>query len=129
MSDRKRTPRIDASMTYVRAMRPEELLTPRPAGLFCPPGGFHIDPVRPVARALITHAHSDPAPPGHGAALATAETLALTQRRYGETLRRDGVAVTLHPAGHVLGSAQVAVERSGLTIVASGDYKTVADPT
>ncbi len=123
-------------------MRAEELLRPTPAGLCCPPGGFHIDPVRPVARALITHAHSDHARSGHGAVLATPETIDLMRLRYGEnfagtsqalgygeTLRLDGVAVTLHPAGHVLGSAQVAVERSGLTIVASGDYKTVADPT
>jgi putative mRNA 3-end processing factor len=123
-------------------MRPEELLRPTPSGLCCPPGDFHIDPVRPVGRALITHAHSDHARAGHQSVLATRETLDLmrvrygedfagsTQAvRYGETVRIDGVAVTLHPAGHVLGSAQIAVEANGLRMVASGDYKDAADPT
>ena len=123
-------------------MRPEELLCPSPAGLYCRPGRFHIDPVRPVERALITHAHSDHARPGHGAVLATAETIDLMRLRlgenfartaqavrYGEQVRLDGVTVRLHPAGHVLGSAQIAVEAQGLRIVASGDYKDVADPT
>src|SRR5262245_55446173 len=123
-------------------MRPEELLTPTSTGLYCPPGGFHIDPVRPVARALITHAHSDHARPGHGAVLATPETLDLMRLRYGkdfagsaqpircaEPLRLDGVTVSFHPAGHVLGSAQILVHAGGRRIVASGDYKDVADPT
>ena len=123
-------------------MRPEELLTPTAAGLCCRPGGVHIDPVRPVARALITHGHSDHARPGHGAVLATPETLDLMRLRYGENfagavqpiqygeaLRLDGVTVSFHPAGHVLGSAQILVEADGLRIVASGDYKDVADPT
>jgi len=123
-------------------MRAEELLTPTPAGLCCRPGGFHIDPVRPVARALITHAHADHARPGHGAVLATAETLALMRLRYGENfagtvqpirygepLRVDGVTVSFHPAGHVLGSAQILVQADRLRIVASGDYKDTADPT
>jgi len=123
-------------------MHPEELLTPTPAGLYCRPGGFHIDPVRPVARALITHGHSDHARPGHGAVLATPETLDLMRLRYGENfagtvqpirygelLRLDGVTVSFHPAGHVLGSAQIRVAAEGLRIVASGDYKDVADPT
>jgi putative mRNA 3-end processing factor len=130
------------SMTYLLAMRPEELLTPTPAGLCCRPGGFHIDPVRPVARALITHGHSDHARPGHGAVLATQETIDLMRLRYGanfagsvqsvrygEQLRVSGVAVSFHPAGHVLGSAQIRIEVDGLRIVASGDYKDVADPT
>jgi putative mRNA 3-end processing factor len=123
-------------------MRREELLCPSPAGLFCRPGGFHIDPVRPVGRALITHGHSDHARPGHGAVLATAETIDLMRLRLGENFARtaqavrygeqvglDGVTVRFHPAGHVLGSAQIAVEAQGLRIVASGDYKDVADPT
>jgi putative mRNA 3-end processing factor len=123
-------------------MRPEELLTPTPSGLCCRPGGFHIDPVRPVARALITHGHSDHARPGHGAVLATPETIDLMRLRYGEnfagsvqpirygdTLRLDGVMVSFHPAGHVLGSAQILVQADGLRMVASGDYKDVADPT
>src|SRR5579859_6316596 len=69
---------------YLLAMRPEELLNPTSAGLCCRPGGFHIDPVRPVARALITHGHSDHARAGHGAVLATPETLDLMRLRYGE---------------------------------------------
>ena len=123
-------------------MRAEELLVPTPAGLACPSGGFYIDPLRPVDRALITHAHSDHARPGHGAVLATRETLDLMRLRcgedcagamqaaaYGEAIAIGDVTVTFHPAGHVLGSAQIAVERNGMRIVASGDYKDVADPT
>jgi putative mRNA 3-end processing factor len=123
-------------------MRFEDLLCPTPQGLYCPPGGFHIDPLRPVARALITHGHSDHARAGHGAVLATAETIDIMRMRYGddcagrfqavrygETFDLDGVRVTFHPAGHILGSAQICVERSGMRIVASGDYKIAADPT
>jgi putative mRNA 3-end processing factor len=123
-------------------MRPEEILSPTPAGLCCRPGGFHIDPMRPVERALITHGHSDHARAGHGAVLATAETLDLMRLRYGpdfagtvqpvkygERLRLGGVDVSFHPAGHVLGSAQIRIESGGCRIVASGDYKDVPDPT
>jgi putative mRNA 3-end processing factor len=123
-------------------MRPEELLCPTPSGLCCPSAGFYIDPTRPVDKALITHGHSDHARAGHGAVLATPETLdfmrlrygegfaGTTQAvRYGETVSVNGATVTFHPAGHVLGSAQIAVERDDLRIVASGDYKDVADPT
>jgi putative mRNA 3-end processing factor len=123
-------------------MRPEDLLTPTPAGVCCKAGGFHIDPTRPVERAVITHGHSDHARAGHGAVLATQETLDLMRLRYGETfagtsqavrygerIALGGIGVTLYPAGHVLGSAQIAVEANGLRIVASGDYKNVADPT
>ncbi len=123
-------------------MRPEHLLCPSPAGLYSPVGDFHIDPTRAVARALITHGHSDHARPGHGAVLATAETLAIMAARYGAgfagttqvatpgaRLAIGGTEVSFHPAGHVLGSAQIAVESGGLRIVASGDYKRAADPT
>jgi putative mRNA 3-end processing factor len=123
-------------------MRPEELLCPTPAGLCSRPGGFHIDPTRPVERALITHGHSDHARPGHGAVLATPETLDLMRLRYGgdfagsiqpvaygEKLRLGSVDVSFHPAGHVLGSAQIRVESDGCRVVASGDYKDVPDPT
>ena len=129
-------------MTYLSAMRPEDLLTPTPSGVCCQTGGFHIDPTRPVDKAVITHGHSDHARPGHGAVLATQETLDMMRLRYGEnfagstqvakpgeTLTLGGATVTFHPAGHVLGSAQVAVECKGLKIVASGDYKDAADPT
>jgi putative mRNA 3-end processing factor len=123
-------------------MRPRDLLHTRPEGLYCPPGDFFIDPVRPVARALITHGHSDHARSGHGSVLATRETLDIMAIRYGadfagstqaaklgETIAISGVSATFHPAGHVLGSAQIAVEKDGLRIVASGDYKRRADPT
>jgi putative mRNA 3-end processing factor len=123
-------------------MRPEDLLCPTPQGLCCPPGGFHIDPLRPVERALITHGHSDHARPGHGAVMATADTLDIMRLRcgenfagatqaafYGETVDINGVAVTFRPAGHILGSAQIWVEWKGMRIVASGDYKDAADPT
>jgi putative mRNA 3-end processing factor len=123
-------------------MRPEDLLKPTPGGLCCTQGGFHIDPMRPMERALITHGHSDHARPGHGAVLATQETLDIMRLRYGDNFARttqairygesvdlNGVKVSFHPAGHVLGSAQIAVEAEGTRIVASGDYKDAADPT
>jgi putative mRNA 3-end processing factor len=123
-------------------MRPEDILVPTPSGVCCKTGGFHIDPTRPVAKALITHGHSDHARAGHGAVLATQETLDIMRLRYGdnfagstqavnygETLKLDGVTVSFHPAGHVLGSAQIKVERGGMRVVASGDYKDVPDPT
>ncbi|TCT06811.1 ligase-associated DNA damage response exonuclease [Aquabacter spiritensis] len=123
-------------------MRPEDLLRPSPRGLYCPVGDFYIDPTRAVPRALITHAHSDHARPGHGEVLATRETLDLMALRmgpshagatqaigYGESLDIGGVRVTAHPAGHVLGSAQFALTWHGCSIVASGDYKDAYDPT
>jgi putative mRNA 3-end processing factor len=123
-------------------IRPESLICPKPAGLYCPPGDFYIDPVRAVPRAIITHGHSDHARAGHETVAATAETLAIMAARYGEgfagsaralaygeAMTRDGVEVTLVPAGHVLGSAQVVVRWQGLTIVVSGDYKRRRDPT
>src|SRR3954468_13483484 len=116
-------------------MRFTELLCATDKGIYCPPGDFHIDPTRAVPRALITHGHSDHARHGHGAVLATAETLKIMAERYGddfagstqmaklgETLDIGGVTVAFHPAGHVLGSAQIAVAKDGMTIVASGDY-------
>jgi putative mRNA 3-end processing factor len=123
-------------------MRAQDLLKPRPEGLYCPPGDFYIDPVRPVERALITHGHSDHARSGHRSVLATRQTLDIMALRYGddfadatqaaafgEPIAIDGVRVVFHPAGHVLGSAQIAVEHNGLRIVASGDYKRAPDPT
>jgi putative mRNA 3-end processing factor len=123
-------------------MRPEDILVRTPVGVCCKAGGFHIDPTRPVDKAVITHGHSDHARAGHGAVLATQETLDLMRLRYGEnfaasthairygeTVTLGGARVTFHPAGHVLGSAQIAVEVDGLRVVASGDYKNVVDPT
>ena len=129
-------------MTYMTGMRPQDILMPVAAGLCCKPGGFHIDPVRPVERAVITHGHSDHARAGHGAVLATQETLDLMRLRYGdhfaghsqairygEEIELGDVRVQFHPAGHVLGSAQIAVSCKDIRIVASGDYKNVVDPT
>jgi len=123
-------------------VRAEELLLPTPAGLYSRTGDFYIDPTRPVARALITHGHADHARAGHGSVLATRQTLAIMAARYGDgfaettqaagfgqTIRIGDAEVTFHPAGHVLGSAQIAVAAKGLTIVASGDYKRRPDPT
>ncbi|MGU3399757.1 ligase-associated DNA damage response exonuclease [Brucellaceae bacterium D45D] len=123
-------------------MRFNELLRPTPKGLYCPPGDFYIDPVRAVDRALITHGHSDHARAGHGHVLATRETLQIMAIRYGadfagstqtadigKPLTINGVTVSFHHAGHVLGSAQIAVEKDGTRIVASGDYKRASDPT
>ncbi|MGE3302930.1 MAG: ligase-associated DNA damage response exonuclease [Hyphomonadaceae bacterium] len=123
-------------------MRFTDLLRPTPAGLYCEPGDFYVDPVRPVDRAVITHGHSDHARAGHGRVLATAETLAImaarygpdfageTQAaRYGDRVTLNGVAVALVPAGHVLGSAQVLASWRGMRMVVSGDYKRRRDPT
>lgn len=120
----------------------DNLLTLTPEGLYCPAGGFHIDPLRPVERALVTHGHSDHARPGHGAVLASRETLAIMAERYGEDfagarqealpgaqMRLADAAVSFHPAGHVLGSCQILIEVGGCRIVISGDYKRHADPT
>jgi putative mRNA 3-end processing factor len=123
-------------------MKAAALLHPTREGLWCPLGGFHIDPIVPVERALITHGHADHARSGHGHVLATRETLAIMAVRYGtdfcgqrqmavlgENLTIGGVSVRFHPAGHVLGSAQIAVEAGGMRIVVSGDYKRAFDPT
>jgi putative mRNA 3-end processing factor len=118
----------------------EKLLRPMPAGLYCPPGDFYIDPVQPVDRALITHGHSDHARSGHGSVLASQETLDIMAIRYGEDfcgsrqiagmgerILVNGVEVTFAPAGHVLGSCQIRIAHQGVTIVASGDYKRLPD--
>lgn len=123
-------------------MRYDDLLHPTPSGLYCPLGDFYIDPVKQVDRALITHGHADHARPGHKHVLATQETLDIMALRYGEThavttqvaaisekLSIGDATVSFHPAGHVLGSAQIAVEHKGMRIVASGDYKRGNDPT
>ena len=117
-----------------------ELLTHTPRGLYCAVGDFYVDPWRPVDRAVITHAHADHARPGHAAYLASKPALGVLQSRLGakaqiETLAyseiRDinGVKISLHPAGHVLGSAQVRIEHRGEVWVVSGDYKLDFDPT
>lgn len=117
----------------------EDLIVQRPEGLYCPPGDFYIDPWRPVPRAVITHAHADHARYGSGHYLASADAegvlrtrlgdIHLQVARYGERLQHHGVTLSLHPAGHVLGSAQVRLEHGGRVWVASGDYKVAPDPT
>ncbi len=123
-------------------MRPEDLLCPTPRGLYCPPADVFIDPMQPVARALITHGHSDHARAGHDAVMATPETLGIMAVRYGDDFTRqrqamrygkvvtiNGVAISFHPAGHILGSAQILLEWQGFRIVVSGDYKRLPDRT
>jgi len=116
------------------------LLTPSPNGLYCADGDFTIDPQNPVQRAVITHAHADHARGGSGSYLCARESRRILQSRlgpgahirtlqYGEVLKIHGVALSLHPAGHILGAAQVRLEKGGDTCVVSGDYKTVPDPT
>jgi putative mRNA 3-end processing factor len=121
---------------------PSSWLKILPQGLWCEPGDFFIDPTAAVDRAVITHAHSDHARPGHGHVLASPDTLALMRVRlgdgagttqqalaWGETLTIDGARLWLEPAGHVLGSAQVVMEHAGSRVVVSGDYKRTPDPT
>jgi putative mRNA 3-end processing factor len=116
------------------------LIQPTPAGLFCEAGGFYIDPWQPVDRAVITHAHGDHLREGSRAYLCSDAARAPVAHRlgsdaavsavaYGEVVELNGVRVSLHPAGHILGSAQVRVEHRGEVWVASGDYKQAPDPT
>jgi putative mRNA 3-end processing factor len=124
------------------ALRPETWIKATPAGLYCEPGDFHIDPLVPVPRALITHGHGDHARPGNERVLATPGTIAIMRLRYaelaggslqpldyGETITSGDVTVRLVPAGHVLGSAQVVLDYHGTRAVVSGDYKRRPDPT
>ncbi len=121
---------------------PRDWIEIRPEGVFCKPGGFFIDPMQPVAQAIVTHGHADHARAGHGEVHATAETVAIMRARYGDDHARierpraygerfeiNGVGVSLHPAGHILGSAQARLEYDGSSIVFSGDYKRRPDPT
>jgi putative mRNA 3-end processing factor len=116
------------------------MLVETAAGLYCPAGGFHVDPWQPVDRALITHAHGDHARPGSAAYLCAAPCAPLLLRRfgpettverlpYGQQLALGDVRVSFHPAGHVLGSAQVRVESATGVWVVGGDFKRAADPT
>jgi len=114
---------------------------PTQEGLFCPAGGFHIDPWSPVERAVVTHAHADHAAAGCRSYLASPPTASLLRRRlgdisiqpldFGESLEIGDVCVSLHPAGHILGSAQVRIEPAsgGPVWVVTGDFKTRFDET
>ena len=124
-------------LRYPARMTDTPLVIQTPQGLFCPEGGFHIDPMGRVPRALITHGHSDHAARGMGAYLCTHQALPVIRHRlgkitaegiaYGEARQIGGVTVSFHPAGHVPGSAQIRIERGGEVWVASGDYKTAPD--
>ncbi|RKH11373.1 ligase-associated DNA damage response exonuclease [Corallococcus sp. CA053C] len=116
------------------------LVSVTPQGLYCQAGNFHIDPWRPVERALVTHAHGDHARSGSQRYLGARAGLGLLQRRlgadavidtleYGEKLTVGDTTVSFHPAGHVLGSAQIRIEHQGEVWVVSGDYKRTPDPT
>jgi putative mRNA 3-end processing factor len=109
-------------------------------GLYCPAGDFHIDAWKPVARNVVTHAHSDHARRGSDRYLVPPDGVPILKRRlgadiavdaidYGQPINMNGVALSLHPAGHLLGSAQVRVEHDGQVWVFTGDYKTENDPT
>jgi putative mRNA 3-end processing factor len=123
-------------------LNPRSWLYPTPRGLYCEPGDFYVDPAVAVNRAVITHGHGDHARPGHRSALATPETLAIMRARfqdmpdtaqqalkYGESVKIGDVAVSLVPAGHILGSAQVVLGHRSQRIVVSGDYKRRPDAT
>ena len=115
-------------------------IEPHPEGIYVRPADAWIDPSQPKARALVTHGHADHARGGHGAVLATPETLAIMATRYGAAeragrspmarrIRVGEVDVSFVPAGHVLGSAQIVLEHQGERVVVSGDYKRRPDPT
>ena len=120
-------------------VRDNPILSTRPEGLYCAAGDFFIDPWAPVHRAVVTHAHSDHARPGNAHYLAVRESASVLRERLGEIslqtlayaqrLRCGDAWVSLHPAGHVLGSAQVRIEVDGEIWVVSGDYKLAADST
>lgn len=120
-------------------LRPGDPLSLRPEGLYCAAGDFYIDPWRPVARAVVTHGHGDHARPDMGEYHTSADGLPLLRWRlgerryvahgYGEAFTLGSARVSLHPAGHVLGSAQVRIESGGEAWVVSGDYKRQSDPT
>ncbi len=123
-----------------RVERRGELLRSDRRGIYCEAGGFYIDPWGEVDVAVITHAHADHARRGAKRYIAHSDCAPILRHRlgnsidivplaYSEEIRLGGVRVTLHPAGHVLGSAQVRVEHAGDVWVASGDYKRQSDPT
>jgi putative mRNA 3-end processing factor len=133
------TTRQQASQDRVRVTG-EALVVATPEGLYCPAGDFHIDPWRPVPRAVITHAHADHARTGSKHYWTAAPGLKLMRERlgrqapitplaYGEVVPFGDTRVSLHPAGHVLGSAQVRIEHAGQAWVVSGDYKRDPDPS
>lgn len=121
-------------------MKPGGLISLTPRGLYCKQGDFYVDPWRPVKQAVVTHAHADHAYRGHGRYLVTKDGEGLARIRldygsiistldYGKTTTVNGVKISFHPAGHILGSAQVRIEYKGEIWVISGDYKLTPDAT
>lgn len=131
---------MESTLSTVLAATLEPVLRPDDFGLACARGGFHIDPWRPVNHAVITHAHGDHARTGSKTYYVATEALSIMKQRlghdskfihhpYGHKFKMGETIVSFHPAGHILGSAQVRVEYDGKVWVASGDYKRAADPT
>src|SRR4051812_19094422 len=127
-------------LLFVRVMSDGSLIINTDRGLYCPAGDFFIDAWRPVTRTIVTHAHSDHARRGSQRYLTAPDGVHVLRKRMGddctidavncgETLDMNGVRVSLHPAGHVLGSSQVRVEHQGEVWVFTGDYKRQPDPT
>ncbi len=121
-------------------MKDTDLFELTEAGLYCRIGNFHIDPWKPVPKAIVTHGHSDHAIWGCGKYLSSETGVKILQQRlgfdielqtlkYGEKLYLNGMTISLHPAGHILGSAQVCLDYRGNLCVVSGDYKVEPDPT
>ncbi len=121
-------------------MDSEPLVVATPKGLYCPPGDFYIDPERPVQTAVITHGHGDHLRPGHARYILARPGLDIARARlpghpdilpldHGAAVALGATTVSLHPAGHILGSAQVRIEHQGRVWVVSGDYKRQSDPT
>ncbi len=135
---------LDSSHIYLKELAivrtaAQHWIEPHPHGIYVRPADIWIDPSSPQARALVTHGHADHARGGHGDVWATPETLAIMALRYGtelgtpmpygEQIDLSGVKVSFHPAGHVLGSAQILLEHAGERVVITGDYKRRPDPT
>lgn len=140
MSPREaRGPRVWCDGGVSDALHGDAVMIPSEAGPYCPAGGFHIDPVRPVDTAVLTHAHADHARPGSRRYLAAAPGENVLRHRlgdidlrsipYGEPVRLGGATVSFHPAAHVLGSAQIRIEVDGEVWIWTGDYKRDPDPT
>src|SRR5688572_4903239 len=116
-------------------MQDTDLLTLTASGLYCPSGDFYIDPWKPTPRAVITHAHADHARAGSAHYLCAQPGASILRRRvgpdispqtleYGESIQLGDVRLSMHPAGHILGSAQIRLELKGHVTVVMGDYKT-----
>lgn len=127
-------------------MHPEKWIIPTDNGIFCQPANLFVDPLEPVDTAVVTHGHADHAQPGHTRVYATSGTLDIMHARYGDEMAgetyalplkhtielgdpQDPVHLSLHPAGHILGSSQIKLSYRGSSIVISGDYKRTPDPS